>query len=97
MPLPKPPSKKGDLLQSADYEAQAAPRAEKRSLKTRAAEMPAQTALDLHDGAAAAITPVAGPALVPAAYARPPVAPAPKPRKPRASGPASSSCSTPTC
>jgi PhoH-like ATPase len=31
MPLPKPPSKKGDLLKSADYEAQAAPRADKRS------------------------------------------------------------------
>ena len=42
MPLPKPPAKKGDLLRSADYEAQAAPRAEKRSLKTRGAEAPAQ-------------------------------------------------------
>ena len=53
MPLPKPPSKKGDLLKSADYEAQAAPRADKRSARTRAAEAPAQTALDLHDGSEA--------------------------------------------
>jgi PhoH-like ATPase len=30
MPLPKPPSKKGALLSAADYEAQAAPRADKR-------------------------------------------------------------------
>ena len=49
MPLPKPPAKKGDLLRSADYEAQAAPRTEKRSPKTRAAEAPAQSALELLD------------------------------------------------
>ncbi|CAD5373692.1 PhoH family protein [Rubrivivax sp. A210] len=54
MPLPKPPSKKGDLIASAAYEAQAAPRPEKRSLKTRAAEAPAQTTLALDDGTAAA-------------------------------------------
>ncbi len=46
MPLPKPPSTKGDLLSESDYEAQAAPRA--RSVKPRAAE--AQASLDLHDG-----------------------------------------------
>jgi len=57
MPLPKPPSKKGDLLKSADYEAQAAPRADKRSLKARAAEVPSQSALDLYDGSAAAVLP----------------------------------------
>jgi PhoH-like ATPase len=50
MPLPKPPSKKGDLLRSTDYEAQAAPKTDKRQLKTRAAEPPAPTALELHDG-----------------------------------------------
>jgi len=52
MPLPKPPSRKGDLLQGADYEVQAAPKADKRALKSRADEAPAQTALDLHDGGA---------------------------------------------
>jgi PhoH-like ATPase len=51
MPLPKPPAKKGDLLRSADFDAPAAPRAaDKRSLKTRVAEVQAQTMLDLHDG-----------------------------------------------
>jgi PhoH-like ATPase len=53
MPLPKPPSRKGDLLQGADYEVQAAPKADRRALKSRADEAPAQTALDLHDGGAA--------------------------------------------
>jgi len=98
MPLPKPPSKKGDLLKSADYEAQAAPRANKRSAKTRAAEPPEQAALDLHDGSAAqvAVVPharstVAAPppavAVAPAAAARPVSMPAAKPRKPRHVGP----------
>ena len=44
MPLPKPPSKKGDLLQSADYEAQAAPRPDKRTLKPHATESAASQA-----------------------------------------------------
>jgi PhoH-like ATPase len=97
MPLPKPPAKKGDLLQSADYEAAVAPRADKRSLKTRAAEAPTQAALDLHDGGtavaarpapppAAALT--SAPAPAPAPAPRPAAAPAVRPRKPRASGPA---------
>ncbi len=73
MPLPKPPSKKGDLLQSADYEAQAAPRAEKRSLKTRGAEAPAQSALDLHDGLAPVVARAPQPA--PPAPPAPPVPP----------------------
>ena len=99
MPLPKPPSKKGDLLRSADYEAQAAPRAEKRSLKTRAAEAPAQAALELHDdtpvlAARTAPPPLPTPAAkaAPAAFApltrAPAPAPAPRPRKPRSTGPA---------
>ena len=93
MPLPKPPSKKGDLLHSADYEAQAAPRPARRAGKTRAAE-PAQTALDLHDGTPALLArapSVALPAAVlppPAAAPRPVPAPQPKPRKPRSTGPA---------
>ncbi|MBX3636827.1 MAG: PhoH family protein [Rubrivivax sp.] len=60
MPLPKPPSKKGDLLQSAEYEAQAAPRADKRTLKPHAAE--SQASLDLHDGSQA--LPARAPALL---------------------------------
>ena len=102
MPLPKPPSKKGDLLQSADYEAQSAPRNGPRSPKARAgapsAEPPAQSALDLRDGAvpvlarAAARTAAAAPAAVTLAIpsagsvaaARPSARPAPLPQpKPR--------------
>ncbi len=102
MPLPKPPAKKGDVLPSADYEAKAAPRADKRSLKTRAAEAPSQAALELHDGgpaiAARAATPAVRPAPAPARQmaafapltppAPPRAAPAPRPRKPRSTGPA---------
>jgi PhoH-like ATPase len=92
MPLPKPPSKKGDLLKSADYEAQAAPRADKRSARTRAAEAPAQTALDLHDGSEAP-TAVAPPRLRGAVVAVAPAVAKPastlpaQPRKPRHVGP----------
>jgi PhoH-like ATPase len=102
MPLPKPPSKKGDLLQSADYEAQAAPRPEKRSIRTRSPEPPAQSALDLRDGAPPALARAPAPAAspVPVAPAAPATAYAPlgnarhapaaqlKPRKPRSKGPA---------
>jgi len=103
MPLPKPPSRKGDLLQGADFEIQSAPRAGRRAQKSRADETPAQTALDLHDGGT--VIAARAPAL-PAALATPPppavrparataapeaaptATPAPRPRKPRSNGPA---------
>ena len=94
MPLPKPPSKKADLLPSADYDAQAAPRTEKRAGKTRGTEAPTQTALDLHNGpaavvarapTAAALSPVIA---VPRAAPAPVPAATPRPRKPRSTGPA---------
>ncbi len=95
MPLPKPPSKKGDLLHSADYEAQAAPRADKRSLKARAPEAAAQAALDLHDGGTAVVARApAAPATLPHVAAAPVAAraplpaPAKPPRKPKSTGPA---------
>ena len=104
MPLPKPPSRKGDLLQSIDYEVQAAPKADKRTTKARADDTPAQTALDLHDGGAAMVarapaqqaallsTPpvVRPPAAVapPTVAAAPAAAPAQRPRQPRSNGPA---------
>ncbi len=98
MPLPKPPAKKGDQLQSADYEAPAvAPRADKRSVKTRAALPPVQLATELHDGSstlAARPQPAPGTgAAVLAPYARPTAAaprpePTPRPRKAKSSGPA---------
>ncbi|MFO1269289.1 MAG: PhoH family protein [Rubrivivax sp.] len=88
MPLPKPPARPGDQLPAAAYDTQAAPKADKRSLKTRAGtEAPAQAALDLHDSRQAVllrppVAPAAPPAplapLAPVAAApmAPPVAPA---------------------
>ncbi|MEO5732771.1 MAG: PhoH family protein, partial [Rubrivivax sp.] len=74
MPLPKPPTKKGDLLRSADYDAQSAPRADKRSNGTHIADQPAQSALDLDDGRGAAMArSTAKP------QERPAIAPAPPP------------------
>ncbi len=95
MPLPKPPARAADTLRSADYETQAAPKAERRALKSRAlAEAPAQAALELHDGASA-LTAVAAPAWLakPAAPAAglseaQPKAEPRKPRSPRGNGPA---------
>ncbi len=101
MPLPKPPSKKGDLLQGADYDSQAAPRPDKRSVKARSPQAPTQSALDLSDGLAPGVgrvpVPVPRPAAqqpTPALFVAPPPARAatpalqPKPRKPRNTGPA---------
>jgi PhoH-like ATPase len=90
MPLPKAPARKGDLLQSADYEAQAAPRAGKRSLKSQDVEPAAQSALELHDGGTtlSARAPVVAPPAPPAPVPRTASAPAVLPRKPRSVGPA---------
>ncbi len=93
MPLPKPPSKKGDLLQAADYEAQAAPRAEKRSLKSRAADATiAPAPLELRDDrtTTVAVRTAVAPAAVAAPVAAPqrPAQPRGHPRKPRSTGPA---------
>ena len=94
MPLPKPPTRPADTVNAADFDAQAAPRPERRSIKTRAAEAPAESTLDLFDGAAAS-TVVARPApqpqtaaLLAPVVARPPEpGPKPRPRKPRHVGP----------
>jgi len=91
MPLPKPPARPGDLLPAAAFEAQAAPKADKRSLKpsAAAAEAPTQAALDLHEGAATPGARAASPAAaastarllqaaVPGAPARPAAAAVPR-------------------
>ncbi len=85
MPLPKPPSRKAALLSNVDFESQAAPKAEKRSLKARAEPTPAPLAL--HSEAAAVS---ARPLARPPAAAAPAPAPAVKPRvrPPRHAGPA---------
>ncbi len=90
MPLPKPPSKKGDLLAAADFEAQAGPRSDKRALKTRpSAEATPAATLDLFEERAQAAankpTAKAAPATPVAAPARPgtkPTAPAARPASP---------------
>ena len=85
MPLPKPPSKKAALLAPADYEAQAAPKPEKRTLKAPAEAQQAQ--LDLHDGAAAVAARPAAKA-TPAPAPAPVAAPKPRARAPKHTGPA---------
>ncbi len=74
MPLPKPPTRPADMLRGADLEAAPAAKPEKRSRKGRAADTPAQTALDLLDSA----VPVAAPVRASAPSAAP--APAPTSR-----------------
>jgi PhoH-like ATPase len=92
MPLPKPPTKKAALLSATDFESQAAPKPEKRTLKTRVVESPPAATLDLVDDATAAIAaPPKAPSVPPLAAAASP-APAAKPkaraRSPRGTGPA---------
>jgi PhoH-like ATPase len=91
MPLPKPPLKKASLLGAADFDAQAAPRHEKRALKpAAAAELADGGSLELLDTRAA---PAAAAPALRAAAPMPPsaaAAPADRPRaRPRRdSGPA---------
>lgn len=96
MPLPKPPAKKASLLSASDFDSQAAP---KPGLRPTKQDQPTAGLLDLFDPHPK--TPVAK---TPAPAARPPVAPVtghlpvksasraplpePRPRKPRATGPA---------
>ncbi len=83
MPLPKPPARPGDLLGPADFEAQAAPKADRRALKPRAtgAETPVPAAMEWRETApsAGARTPAATASGSPGATARgaPRAAPAP--------------------
>ncbi|MEK8050493.1 PhoH family protein [Ideonella sp. DXS22W] len=73
MPLPKPPATKAAVLSPVDFEAQAAPRTDrKQRVKTRA-EQPEAASLDLFDGATA----VPAPKLAPKARAKADPAPAP--------------------
>jgi len=60
MPLPKPPTKKADLL-AGDFESQAAPRRPRRAAKAPAAD-DAQTPLALHDGGGTLAAPPKAPA-----------------------------------
>jgi PhoH-like ATPase len=97
MPLPKPPTRKAALLSAADYDNQAAPRAASRN--SRAASTPEQEeapgkATELRAAPAQAslllaspplpASPMVAPARAPAQAA----VPAPRPRRPKHTGPA---------
>jgi PhoH-like ATPase len=91
MPLPKPPAQKASLLAATDFESQAAPRHDKRTLKPAAtADGAAGPSLELLDSRAA--TTVMAPAVPrPAALATaaaPTEAQRPRGRAPRIAGPA---------
>ena len=73
MPLPKPPASKATLLNPVDFEAQAAPRNDKRRTQKAAAEPAVPAPLDLFDAS------VAVPSARPSAKAPAP-APTPAPR-----------------
>ena len=89
MPLPKPPARPADSLRSADFEAQAAPRADKRSLKPRAdsaTQAPATVGLDSGAATLAARAAARTPAPPPATATAPLAAadkPMPRERRPR--------------
>jgi PhoH-like ATPase len=90
MPLPKPPAQKASLLAATDFESQAAPRHERRTLKPAAStDVAPGPSLDLLDSrvATAVMAPIAArPQATTAAKAEP--APRPRTRTPRGSGPA---------
>ena len=99
MPLPKPPAQKASLLAATDFESQAAPRHDKRSLKPAAtAEVHAGPSLDLLDSRAptAVMAPVMAPVVAPVmapvlprpAAAAPAETQRPRSRAPRVAGPA---------
>jgi PhoH-like ATPase len=96
MPLPKPPTKKGDLLPQADYLAKAAARPDMKPGKSRNSVSVAPRAAP-SSAAAMPLAPAPAPAVstaapaAPAGYAllgnsRPVPASVPKPRKPRSKG-----------
>jgi PhoH-like ATPase len=87
MPLPKPPAQKASLLAATDFDSQAAPRHDKRSIKPAAgADVAPGPSLDLFDNRpAAAVMAVANAVRLPQ-----PTEPArrPRARPPRITGPA---------
>ena len=78
MPLPKPPATKAAILSAADFESQAAPRADRKASRGR--QQPVSGAsLDLFDGGTAVTTTKAGRARAPAQALATAAAPAPAP------------------
>ena len=102
MPLPKPPAQKASLLAATDFESQAAPRHEKRTLKPAApADVAPGPSLDLLDSRVATTVMAPGPRGRPAAGHAGAQRPNPHHGRARARRAAaarpSSSCWTPTC
>ena len=88
MPLPKPPAQKASLLSAAEFESQAAPRQEKRTLKPSATAEVAPQPLELLDSRVAAAV-MAPPPPAPAVQDRAaPAAARPHAKSPRGTGPA---------
>ena len=88
MPLPKPPAQKASLLSAAEFESQAAPRQEKRTLKPSATAEVAPQPLELLDSRVAAAV-MAPPPPAPAVQGRAaPAAARPHAKSPRGTGPA---------
>ena len=79
MPLPKPPTKKAALLSATDFESQAAPKPEKRTLKTHAVETAPAATLDLQDATATAVAAPPKPVAPLVQRRTAPAVPAPKP------------------
>jgi PhoH-like ATPase len=88
MPLPKPPARKAALLSAAEFEAQAAPKPGKRTLKPAPAAEPAPAVLALYDSETAVPAPRIEARKPIAPVVAPPPAEKPKVRKPRGDGPA---------
>ncbi len=87
MPLPKPPAQKASLLAATDFDSQAAPRHEKRTLKpTAAADVASGPSLDLLDSRV--VTTVMAPVVARPQAAKAEPAARPRARTPRGSGPA---------
>ena len=70
MPLPKPPATKAAILSAADFESQAAPRADRKAGRSRPQPV-AGSSLDLFDGGAPVAAPKASQARAPAPAAAP--------------------------
>ena len=89
MPLPKPPAKRASLLNTADFDSQAATQPGKRPQKARVASDPdSPGVVELHDAAAPVGAQVATAVLKPAPVAARRPQHQPRVRKPRGNGPA---------
>jgi len=88
MPLPKPPAQKASLLSAAEFESQAAPRHERRTMKPAAAAEVAEAPLELRDSRVASTVMAPADAGVAAPTRVAAAAPRMRAKTPRHAGPA---------